>query len=300
MVRGAVVMSLYGVFQFVTAPPWDVAWMIDADMASIGRPEPFMIRVFSTMNSPGNFAMTLAGAILLLFGKLSARSVATGAVMILGLALSLVRSSWGAATLGIVLMMIVGNARIKFRIVATVGLVGLAAMPLLTRSEFFDTIADRFSTLTTIEDDTSLQARREFTARMLDNFGQLLIGQGLGSTGISTRLAQGSDTIVSFDNGWLNLLFTYGFMGFVMAGILLFWALELVRSIRARPDNAAVAIIPFVLVSLLIFANQLSSPTGMFLFPYLACTLAALDQRSKQAGAAVAGRGLRPAIRREA
>lgn len=205
--------------------------------------------------------------------------------MILGLALSLVRSSWGAASIGIMLLMIFGNARIKFRIVATVVLVGLAAMPLLTRSEFFDTVADRFSTLTSIEDDRSLQARREFTYRMLEDFGQLLLGRGLGSTGIATNLAQGSDTIVSFDNGWLNLVFTFGFMGFVMAAILVLWAFELIRSIRARPDNAAVAIIPFVLITLLIFSNTLNSPTGMFLFPYLACTLAALAPRQAKSRA---------------
>ena len=282
MIGGGVVMALYGVFQFVVAPPWDTAWMRASGMTSIGQPEPFAIRVFSTMNAPGAFSLPLGVALLLLFERLSARSIAAGAVMVMGLALSLVRSMWGGVALGIVLLMVFGNARVKFRVVVLVGLVALAAAPLLTRSEFFETISDRFSTLSSIEEDASLRDRREFANSMLENFGQLLVGQGLGSSGQATTLTKGSDTIAVFDNGWLDLVFTFGFVGLILAATLLSWAIQLVGRIRENPDSAAMAVIPLVQIIMLIFANGLYSPSGMFLFPFLACVLVETNRYSAQ------------------
>lgn len=275
LIGGAVVMSIYGAFQFIVAPPWDTAWMIDAKMASIGRPEPFAIRVFSTMNAPGIFAVAVSSAFLLIFNRLSPRTVAAGAVMILGLALSLVRSSWGAVGLGIFLLMLIGDARTKFRAVAIIGLVGLAAMPLVMRAEFFDTISSRFETLSSIQDDRSLQDRAVFTNAMLENFGTLLVGRGLGSTGIASNLTQSGDTLAVFDNGWLSLVFTFGFIGLFLAAIIITWFFTLLRSIRTQPQTASMAVISIIKIALLVFSNTLEGATGMLLFPFLACVIAA-------------------------
>ena len=49
---GVLVMGLYGLVQFLSPLPWDVFWMKQVDMASNGLPEPYKVRVFSTMNSP--------------------------------------------------------------------------------------------------------------------------------------------------------------------------------------------------------------------------------------------------------
>ncbi|WP_376870717.1 O-antigen ligase family protein [Albirhodobacter sp. R86504] len=279
LIGGAVVMSIYGAFQFIVAPPWDTAWMIGAKMASIGRPEPFAIRVFSTMNAPGIFAVAVSSAFLLIFNKLSLRTVAAGAVMILGLALSLVRSSWGAVGIGIFLLMLIGDARTKFRAIAIIGLVGIAAIPLVMRAEFFETISSRFETLSSIQDDRSLQDRAEFTNAMLENVGSLLVGGGLGSIGVASNLTQSGDTLGVFDNGWLSLLFTFGFIGLFLAAIVLFWFFTLLRSIRTQPQTASMAVISIVKIALMIFSNTLEGATGMLLFPFLACIIAAAGPR---------------------
>lgn len=277
LIGGAVVMSIYGAFQFVVAPPWDTAWMIGAKMASIGRPEPFAIRVFSTMNAPGVFAVAVSSAFLLIFNRLSTRTVAAGAVMILGLALSLVRSSWGAVGLGIFLLMLIGDARTKFRAVAVIGLVGLVSMPLLMRAEFFDTISSRFETLSSLQGDRSLHDRAAFTNTMLENFGTLLVGQGLGSTGIASNLTQSGDTLAVFDNGWLSLVFTFGFIGLFLAAIILLWFFTLLFSIRSQPQTASMAVVASIQITLMIFSNTLEGALGMLLFPFLACVIAAAD-----------------------
>ncbi|TNE63195.1 MAG: hypothetical protein EP336_18025 [Rhodobacteraceae bacterium] len=279
MIAGGAIMALYGIYQFVVAPAWDVAWMQDAEMNSIGAALPFSIRVFSTSNSPGTFAVVLSAAILVSFTRLSPRVIAADAVMVLALALSLVRSSWGATALGILLLMVFGTARVKFRVVLIVGLVTLAAVPLLMRSEFFDAISSRFETLMSIEDDRSLQARRDFSNTILDNVGVLIVGQGLGSTGLASNLTGGTDVLKVFDNGWLDLVFTFGAVSALLISTLLFWLYRLTRIVRTNPSGAPFAVIPIILIAELIFANILTGTTGMFLFPFLGAALASSAPR---------------------
>ena len=52
-IAGAFVAGLYGMYQFVSPPLWDINWMQRSGMTTIGRPVPFEVRVFGTMHSPG-------------------------------------------------------------------------------------------------------------------------------------------------------------------------------------------------------------------------------------------------------
>ncbi len=67
LVWAGMTMALYGIAQFVLLPEWDAQWMrnvIELGLDSIGQPEPFAVRVFSTMNSPGSFGIMLMAAII--------------------------------------------------------------------------------------------------------------------------------------------------------------------------------------------------------------------------------------------
>ena len=44
--------GLYGFLQYLDPPIWDRYWMAYTTIASIGQPEPYMVRVFSTLNAP--------------------------------------------------------------------------------------------------------------------------------------------------------------------------------------------------------------------------------------------------------
>ena len=61
----AVPVALYGAFQYVALPAWDQAWMRHASITSIGLPQPFLLRPFSTLNGPGPFADFLVAVLLL-------------------------------------------------------------------------------------------------------------------------------------------------------------------------------------------------------------------------------------------
>ena len=45
---GGMIMGAYGVLQYLSPPPWDVAWMRAAEIASVGQPSPRQVRVFGT------------------------------------------------------------------------------------------------------------------------------------------------------------------------------------------------------------------------------------------------------------
>ena len=58
-VWGAAAVGVYGIYQFLVAPPWDAFWLQNVTKRftdpSFGRPEPIMIRIWSTLNAPGPF-----------------------------------------------------------------------------------------------------------------------------------------------------------------------------------------------------------------------------------------------------
>ncbi len=60
----ALVAGTYGIVQFLVLPDWDMAWMISSDLTSIGRPEPFQVRIFGMSESPGPFAALLGIGII--------------------------------------------------------------------------------------------------------------------------------------------------------------------------------------------------------------------------------------------
>ena len=53
------ILGLYGIYQFIAPPVWDTNWLTNVSLTdlnpSFGQPEPFQIRVWSTMNTPGPF-----------------------------------------------------------------------------------------------------------------------------------------------------------------------------------------------------------------------------------------------------
>ena len=58
--RAGLVVGAYGIYQYAQLPLWDIGWMQAVEMTSVGYPEPFLVRVFSTMHSPGVLGYFLA------------------------------------------------------------------------------------------------------------------------------------------------------------------------------------------------------------------------------------------------
>ena len=104
---GIIVTAAYGVIQFVLLPPWDAYWMQQAEMASIGLPMPFAVRVFSTFNAPGVFAIFLMTGLLVGFShRAKLRHFGALPLVWLGFLLSQVRSAWLGYGVGLIMLMV--------------------------------------------------------------------------------------------------------------------------------------------------------------------------------------------------
>jgi hypothetical protein len=188
LIAAAVGMALYGVAQFVDPAPWDATWMrgvAELGFDSIGRPEAFQLRVFSTMNSPGAFGAILSAGIVLALKQRLPVCLACIAPMLVGLALCQYRSLWAATAFAIVLVAFAPTTR-KTNILALMA-AGLVLASTALSPQIRDAVIQRATTLTELEGDESLRKR-------LDQYGELfqhdnlIVGDGLAINGASRRL----------------------------------------------------------------------------------------------------------------
>jgi hypothetical protein len=221
-------MGLYGVFQYVSPASWDLTWIrgvIDLGMTSIGQPEPYSMRVFGTMNSPGSLGAVLAAGILVAFKRPLPVAVPAITLMILGLALAQYRTIWAATALGIV--MLVFTRRGAFRpanlAAAAAVILGLAAGLLVPQIR--ETVVQRASSLTNLRADYSGEERLG-QYQVLAREPAVFVGEGLGQTGVARRLGGMSSTIL--DSGLIEIWRGLGLVvGTVFLGALALLVLTL-------------------------------------------------------------------------
>ncbi|WGM31831.1 hypothetical protein [Brevundimonas sp. NIBR11] len=288
MAWGALIMGVYGVLQYLAPRPWDILWMINSAMTSIGRPVAGQMRVFSTMNSPGPFSVLLSAGLLILLSPMVARlRWFAAAPALAAFAMTLVRSAWGGLAVGLGVLFILGQGLDRFRYMIVAMAVTLLTLPLLTIGPIAESVQTRLETVTRIEQDASFRARSEFYGSMGADVLTLTVGNGLGSTGLATRLTtrQGEiGTNGTFDSGLLDMLFTFGWAavpGFIAIGMIL------VAVIRVGGRNNASQICSAIMISTvaqMVFSNTLTGPTGL-----VALSLAALAVAQSAAGAQANG-----------
>jgi hypothetical protein len=286
---GVLVMGLYGLLQYFNPPAWDRYWMENAPITSIGTPEPFEVRVFSTLNSPGYFSLVMMAGLLL---TLSGGGLLRWPAAVAGYAsflLSLVRSAWGGWITGL-LFMIAQRGRFRLRLIATVLVMGLIAWPLLSVGPIAETVDARLQTVTELEKDTSFDARLVFYAEFAPIALLNLEGEGLGSTGLATKLGTAGAALgqfANFDSGLMNIPFVLGWPGALPYVAGLVWLLSYaLRSGRSGVDLFAAASRGTVVAMLtqLVFVNALvGSSAGMVFWSFLGSSLAARSYHAKVA-----------------
>ena len=280
-VWSVLVIGLYGLLQFFRPPAWDQYWMINAPIASVGLPEPLGVRVFSTLNSPGPFAVVImAGLLLLLSGGGPLRWPAAG-VGYASFLLSAVRAAWGGWVVGL-LFIIAQRSRLGPRLLTVLVVTGLITLPLLTVGPVSETINERLQTFTNLRQDTSFNDRVAFQLYILPQALLNPIGTGLGSTGIATKLSAATGELGElgvFDSGLLNIPYVLGWPGSLLyiGGLiwLLYYALHGV--VEAKSDLFAVTSrgIAVAMLAQLFFVNTLIGVSGMVFWGFLGLALAA-------------------------
>lgn len=216
---GSIVLAVYGIWQFVNPAPWDRIWMTSSGMYSVGRAFPYEVRVFSLVNAPLPFATLLVAGLFCIASRPGPSRVLWLALGLVALLLSLVRSVWIAGAAGFLVYLATTPLRDTRRLVVigVLTLGALAVAPLLAPREIagptLEILSDRFRTFTDLSRDVSFRDRTNFLDRVAQAVVDDPLGHGLGSTGVSSTLADPGDGIRDFDNGVFAALYSLGWLG---------------------------------------------------------------------------------------
>lgn len=234
---GVTVMGLYGVWQYLVAPEWDRFWLINVDNPTYGHPEPLGIRVWSTMMIPQKFAVVMTVGLLLLFilkGKL--RFIAAGAGY-LAFLLTRARTAWLCWAMGLLILFPSLKTKFQMQVISSILALAIVVVPLTQIEPFATVIGDRLASFSEIEDNDSYQTRIKGYNELINAATTEFMGKGLG-----TKLSSETSNLAAFDNGFLVMVFTLGWLGTIpyLAGVFLLF-FQLLQSSVASFDPFASA-----------------------------------------------------------
>jgi hypothetical protein len=271
-------LGLYGVVQFFVVPPWDAFWMTGSGMNSIGKPVPFEIRVFGTMDSAGPFAMFLMAGLVILFGGSGVASKLAILPGFIAFLLTIVRGAWGGWVLAVGYVAARARRSSRAQLIGSILLALVITIPLAMTGEIGDRTETRMQSFTEMGDDGSLNARRHMYQEMT---GQALlnpIGEGLGGR--------------TFDSGIINALWLLGWPGgfLYLAGLFL-----IVKDLLMGPVTDKFATlaggVALSYAALMLMATQTGGMKGCIFWSFVALVMASrryYAEEERQSSSAVA------------
>lgn len=272
------ITGAYGIYQFVVAPEWDKLWLIESKMfTSSGNPEPFGMRVWSTLHSTGPFGSVMQAGLLLLFTSSGPLIFPASAVGYLSFLLSQVRTNWGGWLLGIIIILGSVKARIQIRLIMIILVMAMCVVPLLTIEPISEVVTTRLESFSNLEKDTSFQDRSKSYDRNLNLALSTALGNGLGNIW-KVNEKTGQIEVIVIDSGILDMFFTLGWFGAIpYLGGLLLMLFSVSNYTEGKFDSfvsAARAISISSCAQLIIYSGMLSIG-GMIMWGFLAMAMAA-------------------------
>jgi hypothetical protein len=272
---GVLVTGSYAIFQFMVAPDWDCNWLIQSGMGtSMGNPEPFGLRVWSTMHSASAFSGFMMSGLIILLSSQSVLQLPATAVGYLSFLLSLVRSSWGGWLIALLIMTSSIKMKAQVRLVSLIIAIVILIIPLSSMDPFASVVSGRLETITDLSNDTSFNVRTSNLGQYFLNAISNPLGQGIGNVWVK----QADGTIVQqvTDNGIVDLLFTLGLLGGIpyLMGVYILSSIVLKsRTISQDSLMSAARGISISFVIQMIFANSLIGLGGMLMWGFLGTVL---------------------------
>jgi hypothetical protein len=262
---GVLVMGIYGVIQYLVAPDWDRLWLTNTKMISAGSPEPLEIRIWSSMHSPGVFAVFMMVGLLVLLNKPGIFARATSIIGYLAFLLTLVRGAWIMWFVGLLTHLSFINSNLRLRIAIILIILTLGVIPLTTIDPFAERITPRLETLFNLETDQSSNDRKNLYSQQIDSAFTNVIGNGMEKQEI-------------LDSGVLDILLSLGwFGGFFYLGGMLMLILRLFQDAMFNQDYfvSICRAISFCSLVGLIFGRQQIGAPGVILWGFLGLGMAA-------------------------
>ena len=218
---GVVVMGIYGVLQYVFAPPWEQFYFKLAAASSFGQPVPFGIRIFSSAGAPQPFAaLMLSGLIVILCDAANPIIYVASGFGYISFILTMARAVWLSAAISIPLFLLSlkPSHQIRMLLVAVL-LLTIVATALLSWEPVYEKFYARFESFFDVEGDVSYNGRIQSYQVLLGAALSQFLGQGVGYSLARIGLAvDGSD-----DSSIFPLLFTFGWLGlgFYLSGFIM-------------------------------------------------------------------------------
>ncbi len=262
--------GFYGVFQYLVLPDWDRVWLetnilMTESARAFGDPEPLRIRVWSTMNSPGVYSQVMMAGLLLILSFKSSLNLPATAAGYLSFLLSLVRSAWLGWLVGLMLLFSSLKSSLQIRLVLTLTIALMCAVPLISLEPFSDLVVERLQTFTTLESDGSANARIGHYSRLVGVASSHFLGSGFG---------YGHGLL---DSGILDLILTLGWLGgSLYAGGVFLILVRLFRDRSLKDDTFAGAslAISFGLIIQMLFGSIMTGLPGMILWGFMGMGMA--------------------------
>ncbi len=275
---GVLLMGAYGIYQFVVAPEWDRYWLTESKMfTSSGDPEPFKMRVWSTLHSAGPFGSVMQTGLLLLFTSSGTLIFPASAVGYLSFLLAQVRSSWGGWLLGIIMIFGSVKPRIQMRLITIIVVMAMCVVPLVNIEPISTVVTERLESFSNLQEDTSFKDRSGNYDRNLNLALTSGLGSGLGNTW-KVNEKTGQIEVFVVDSGILDMFFTLGWFGAIpyMGGLILL-LVSVSKYTEARFDSfvSAARAIGISSCAQLIISSGMLSISGMILWGFLAMAMAA-------------------------
>jgi len=249
-------------------------WLTKTGLISAGSPEPLEIRVWSTMHSPGVFAVFMMVGLLMLLNKTGAFSRATSVIGYLTFLLTLVRGAWIMWLVGLLTHLSFLKSNLQIRIIIVITVLALGVIPLTTIDPFAERITPRIETLFNLETDKSSNDRQDLYRQEIDSALTNVVGNGMKKQEI-------------LDSGVIDILSSLGWFGgiFYLGGILmLIWRLFEDARFNLDPFISICRAVSFCSLVGLIFGRQQIGAPGVILWGFLGLGMAAckyyLDQRN--------------------
>jgi len=261
LVVSLVPLAAYGLAQWLLPlAPWDQEWLRTTKFITAMSPVPGKPRVFSTLNSPGTFAMLLGMGVVAHLGlrRLGPVRVAGLALVLAALALTYVRSAWVALAGAAVVMVLVTRGRLLGRVGLVVALLALGYAVLAAGSPTGRALVSRVDTFAALDQDTSAQQRLATPQAIIPLVITSPVGRGIGQAGEASRLSATRGFRYT-DNGYLSLLYQLGPVGALLVlGALGAGLVAAARNARRRAHPTDVMVLGLLVYAMVaMFAGEL-------------------------------------------
>lgn len=311
LIWGTLLLSIYGILQFLLLPPWDEAWMRGLNNGAFGEPFPLRIRVFSTMNAPATFASYVMAGVLLAFAVLietrdrrtpSKDSPAPGSPTphspalrfaslfcapfgLLAFILTTSRALWLGLVAGILYMAFALPGKARLRVIGTIFATLLLAAAATQAPGIHEVVSARLKSFQSGTSDISASARINGYASALAHLATEPLGEGMGSTDTDHATDGSDDRLGPHDSTLLEFLYALGGPGTFIYAIGLAAGLVAIFFGKSRatvttviatdPVSVAICATIFAFFAQSLLTSILVGVPGFLVWTFLALALSA-------------------------